>query len=594
MIPVVFGGCRGWLSLPMPGLPLRDGIVVFSAYGVEELSTRYSLARLAERLAAIGHPVLRFDLPGSGDSLGDWADVGQLRSWLAAGKEAVGSLKNWGGVASVSFIGLRLGGMIATLVAQELKDAGSPVRSLALLGPVVQGRQYIREMRTLSDSPQAITVAGFSLSEETGQAISQVDLGNFLQAPTTRIFLGVPGVSKAIGKLQAQWSMDADVVQVPYADMVQHIGNSVMTRTPVDMFDQLVAWFAADKAFGEEGHHCAKSVFLSCSCGTTDAVLSAAGYVEEAHFISSEVNLVGVWCRPQVTQVSAPVVVFCSPGRNPHMGMARGWVTLARRLAHAGISSLRFDLAGVGDSPPLHAPPTEILYNKVGFAQLRAVIDHVDTLTHGQSPICVAGICSGGYLAFHEAVADARVAGLVLVNVQCFVWQEGTSLREATAYIGHSTITYRKKLLEFETWKRLARGRINVAYLTRSMILRAKRGSHGLVQHLYHHLLRPLYKMSGRHANQGGAAQAEICRGFATMAQRGTKVVVVYGEEEAGRDEFARYFGSNGRRFTRLPNSSLLHLADFDHNVTLPRAIDQLFDVLRNVTHSLARSLSRH
>ena len=69
MTPLVFSGNRGWLHSPAGNGPLREGIVFFSAYGVEDLATRHSLSRLAAQLSDTGHPVLRFDLPGTGDSL---------------------------------------------------------------------------------------------------------------------------------------------------------------------------------------------------------------------------------------------------------------------------------------------------------------------------------------------------------------------------------------------------------------------------------------------------------------------------------------------------------------------------------------------
>ena len=43
MIPIAFAGNRGWLQLPSENAPRREGVVFFSAYGVEDLATRHSL-----------------------------------------------------------------------------------------------------------------------------------------------------------------------------------------------------------------------------------------------------------------------------------------------------------------------------------------------------------------------------------------------------------------------------------------------------------------------------------------------------------------------------------------------------------------------
>ncbi|MBR7551848.1 hypothetical protein KC220_25235, partial [Mycobacterium tuberculosis] len=51
---------------------------------------------------------------------------------------------------------------------------------------------------------------------------------------------------------------------------------------------------------------------------------------------------------------------------------------------------------------------------------LASAVDWV--AAHGFDGIVLAGTCSGAHHAFHVAVADRRIGGLVLVNILCFVW----------------------------------------------------------------------------------------------------------------------------------------------------------------------------
>jgi pimeloyl-ACP methyl ester carboxylesterase len=590
MNPVVFGQNRGWLNMPQTGEASRVGVVIFGAYGVEDLSTRQSLAVLAERLAKNGHPVLRFDLPGTGDSLGDWCDSGQLSAWVSAGRAAVDALRDWSGVAAVSLVGLRLGGMVATLVAKELLESDSPVQGLALLGPVLQGRQYIREMRTLADDGPELAVAGFPLSEETQLAISAVDIGQIAYAPAQRIFLGVPGVSKAMTKLQAQWGANAEISSVAYVDMAQHIGNSITSCAPVGMFDSLVAWFAAAPTMNLATRTPVGARWTDPTCKPSAAILRSKGFVEEGVIVDAGVGLAGVWCRPEGHKVPGPVIVFCSPGRNPHVGFARGWVNLARRLAMEGVSSFRFDLAGIGDSPPLSVLPEEVLYSDAGISQLRAVLDAVERAT-GSHRMCVLGTCSGGYLALHEAVTDVRVAGLVLVNVQCLVWQKGTSFEVASRLNGKSTQVYRQRLFQPQTWMRIVRGQVNVPFVVGTLMRRAGRYGGVLAQQVWGKFLHLVREFGLVTTVTPVTSEARIRQCFATIAARKTETVVLYGDEDVGRDEFARYFGSDGAGYVRLPHTRLRILTNFDHNVTDRGAQNLLFEetlaVYRRVSQRL-------
>ena len=73
-------------------------------------------------------------------------------------------------------------------------------------------------------------------------------------------------------------------------------------------------------------------------------------YRERAVLFGRERSLVGVSCRPVQSEGERPVIIFLNSGIVHRIGGNRIYVTLARALAEGGFSSLRFDLAGVGDS----------------------------------------------------------------------------------------------------------------------------------------------------------------------------------------------------------------------------------------------------
>jgi hypothetical protein len=87
-------------------------------------------------------------------------------------------------------------------------------------------------------------------------------------------------------------------------------------------------------------------------------------------------------------------------------------VKLARALAEASIASLRFDLSGRGDSRPSAGAAS---YDQQAVNDLRAAMDFVERES-GQRRFVIFGICSGAVNAYEAALADPRVAGILMVD----------------------------------------------------------------------------------------------------------------------------------------------------------------------------------
>jgi alpha-beta hydrolase superfamily lysophospholipase len=547
----------------------RSGIVLFGPYGSEALTTRYSLARLAVMLAERGHAVLRFDLPGTGDSLGDWSDEDMMSTWMDAGRTAVDQLKIWCKVEAISLVGLRVGGTVAAQVAQALHDEGWTIQGLALLGVAVQGRQYVRELQALTNNDPVLRFAGFPMSKALQSDLSAMDLRNLACAPAERVFVAVANESRAQTTLDTQWALGAPVTRVAYPDMVRHLGESTTNYLPTTLFDQLAQW-CSQPDWVDRDHGAPDRVSLDLPDGddlTLRAALSGTGFVEHAIAIAALVPLTGVWCEPEASDEPKVVVVFSNSGRNPHVGGARVWVRLARQLALHGIASLRFDLAGMGDSPPAPGAPEHLIYHSSGIPQLRSAVDQVE-MKFPAARVCLVGICSGGFLAFHEAVGDSRVAGLMIVNLQCYEWHDGMSLEQVADLQGKSARTYRQLLMDPQTWTRLLQGRVNIRYLV------------GLaIRKLLSRVTNTLAEWHQKGMGHIGDVAAEwvatgpchgpglIKRGFNTLSSRGTQTVVLYGDTDVGLDVFFSYFGRGGRRFHKLDHVKLSLQQDFDHDL---------------------------
>src|SRR6516225_1390301 len=195
MEPVVFDGCFGWLH-PANG---RHGVVLCNPFGYDALCTHRGWRRLAQRLAARGMPVLRFDYPGAGDSLGDEEDPRRIEAWIDSIAGAVRHLRERTGVEQVSLCGLRLGATLAALAGERMGD----IDGLVLLSPALSGRNYLRELRAhrqswlstpagmtadpIPETAAYVEAFGFGLHGDDIARLGAVDLRADTKAPARRV-----------------------------------------------------------------------------------------------------------------------------------------------------------------------------------------------------------------------------------------------------------------------------------------------------------------------------------------------------------------------------------------------------------------------
>ena len=133
------------------------------------------------------------------------------------------------------------------------------------------------------------------------------------------------------------------------------------------------------------------------------------GDAETAHVFGE--GLVGVLAHADAS--AAPrdtAVILLNAGMVQRSGPHRGSVQLARALAKRGFPVLRFDQAGLGDSPV----PARASADRHG-AGLGAAIDLVAAQT-GARRFVVGGICSAADHAFRLAAVEPRVHGLLMLD----------------------------------------------------------------------------------------------------------------------------------------------------------------------------------
>jgi dienelactone hydrolase len=135
---------------------------------------------------------------------------------------------------------------------------------------------------------------------------------------------------------------------------------------------------------------------------------------ERAITFGPAVNLTGILCEPDeaTRRAGVPLVLMLNAGLLHRVGPHRMSVLLARQLAAAGISSLRFDLGGRGDSEASLV---------TGSDDERVLVDIIEAMDHLEQRglahrFVLFGLCAGADNAHLAAVCDTRVAGAVLLD----------------------------------------------------------------------------------------------------------------------------------------------------------------------------------
>lgn len=141
-------GQRRYCSLHRPATRLvrSTGVVVCYPLGHEYFRTYRSCVQLADRLARLGFPVLRFDYVGSGDSEGDCGHNG-IDGWLDDIADSVAELQRREPVREIALCGLRFGAALAALAAARI----ATVRTLLFWDPVENGARYTSALRRLHE-----------------------------------------------------------------------------------------------------------------------------------------------------------------------------------------------------------------------------------------------------------------------------------------------------------------------------------------------------------------------------------------------------------------------------------------------------------
>ena len=311
------------------------------------------------------------------------------------------------------------------------------------------------------------------------------------------------------------------------------------------------------------------------------AVLEGNGWREQLVVFGPEEALVGVWCTPRAPRfgVSHPVV-FLGAGGNPRAGWARGTAQMARRLAsEEGIASLRFDLADVGDSRARSGAPSTVHYWSGQTEELFAALDLCQRFVPG-SQVIVAGSCGGAYLALNGAMADTRIAHVVAINLQRFLWDARDDVGRILRLGNVATRDYGYKLLDRGKLRRLLSGQVAAGAILGEVMRRGLRGvERASAPWLFG--LSPFSRLYRR-----------VHRGLEGLAARGVPVDLVYSEGDPGLAQLDLFFGRSRSGLAAYRNVDVKMLPGADHSLTRAADREPVFARLRQIARPAPHGIS--
>ena len=440
----------------------RDtAIVLVPPIGFDYICCYRTLRILAERLAAVGFDVLRFDYPGTGNSSGRPDDPGQLTGWMEGIRRAVSEARTRTGAEAVALVGVRMGATLAASAAPTIDG----ITELVLWSPFRAGKVFVREATLLgrmteraeSSEPGPIEAAGFLLTHPTAIELAGLDLLVDRRPPASRVLLLERDDFGSDSRLADHLRRTGCCVAIDrLPGTTEMLAEPMISLVPERILDRIVTWFTDGPApVHRNAPRRVGSDHASQACGAPDGVR------ERVLFFGPDQRLFGILTQPPEAQPARTAIIVLNTGCEHHVGPHRMYVPLAREWAALGHAVFRFDLGGIGDSRTPDGVQDYLAYPAHALGDIRAAITEVQSRC-GASRVMLVGICSGGWHAFQAARNGFPVDGILAVNAPLY-FREGSDYSRQELSDQRELRRYSHSLTNLDKWKKALRGRASVA-----------------------------------------------------------------------------------------------------------------------------------
>jgi alpha-beta hydrolase superfamily lysophospholipase len=520
-----------WHHSPPSDLRRGAAIVLCPPLGYEYMSVYRTWRRLAARLAAKGFDALRIEYDGTGNSSGDEEDPARVEAWLRSVSCGIAEARRLSGSSSVALIGLRVGAVLALQAA--VMDRG--VQRLVLWSPFGSGRAFVRELKAfarLSWQDQAdedvtapgINAAGYMHSQETVDALAAWSIEAVRTQPSPDVLIVERDDRPPDPALAARLeSLGSHVTTIWPEGTAEMLVPPQLATVPERVLDGIAAWF--------QEWDSATAPVVPVADSAAIAITTGDHYQERAVRFGRDDRLFGMLSTPRVDGSSAPAVILLNTGVEHHVGPHRLYVPLAREWAAHGHAVLRFDIGGIGESDPPDGGEDNFAYPQHMLDDAREAIAFVQQ-TAPQRRIVLAGLCSGGWLAFLAAREGLPIHGIVAVNAPLYL-RDGSAGRQWLSE-EHELELYRDALRARSMRVKELRGRASYGKAARALLHQLTLKAGGVL---------------------AGTSVSGLSRDLHALADRGIASLFVFSRGDDG----LRYFQLHGgRALTDAPVSEFV------------------------------------
>ncbi|MGB3168843.1 MAG: alpha/beta fold hydrolase [Rhodococcus sp. (in: high G+C Gram-positive bacteria)] len=400
----------GTVHVPAGGLA-RGAVVLCPPLGKEQVDSYRGMTLLAQKLCSQELLVLRFDYLGTGDSHGMQDDPGIVARWQRSIETAVGFAREClqpqqDVLPEVALVGLRTGALLGASVAERC----GPLTALTLWDPVVRGRSFLHEQRALysvsvtrdaEDDPR-VSIIGAVLHADVHTDIGALDTTKLAPFDCPVLVATRPERGDAKPVRTVVKNQNAAVHTLSDHELFLEPTDFEVVLPTADIA-HLASWTAAQ--FGDHIARVHVPVRTIASFGDENAVHESLEPLGPEQLFA--IRTTSHACIP-----GGPTVVFYSTANEHHVGPVRSWVEVARALAAQGISVVRFDRRGTGESGAVADGEIAKLYSEEGNQDSLAAVHAAGTSTRN---VLVAGLCSGSWYASFAA-RELGVNSAVLLN----------------------------------------------------------------------------------------------------------------------------------------------------------------------------------
>jgi pimeloyl-ACP methyl ester carboxylesterase len=279
---------------------------------------------------------------------------------------------------------------------------------------------------------------------------------------------------------------------------------------------------------------------------------------------------------PALRDPARPAVVLLNAGLMHRVGPNRIYVQLARALAAAGHTVLRFDFSGLGDSRPRadHLP-----YAQSAPLEAREAMDWLAE-HHGARHFYLMGHCAGAIFSLLVARDDSRVVGAALINPEGGDAQWTEIDRKKKVSQQHARNYGRHALFSRERWAKLLSGKADYRSIARVVFKDI------IWYRIVGLSFRVRQRLKGSQPEIRAAQAAHAAAYLDPIIMRGAALILLHSEGSTGLDQIRATFGPELDRRIAAGAIQLAIIPQSDHLFTLVARQHQVCTTLVNWARS--------